>query len=116
MPLAIAMVLFTFYTDHWQHAEDKRGPLRANARMAGGVRCAAEPADSEAGQRVLDFGAGPGFVLALADIVGEAGQMRGAGWNARFVVDARARAAAPTGEYCWCSRSACTGGATARAS
>src|SRR5258705_13660201 len=85
----------TFYTDHWKVIEAERLSRYEQmfiwrpeqARLL-------EPAGIAAGQRVLDLGSGPGFFsLALAEMVGRAGAVHGVDINARFVADARARAA-----------------------
>lgn len=85
----------TFYTDHWKHIEDER--IARYERMfewREGNAALFEGAALRPGLRVLDFGAGPGFTaLALADIVGEDGHVHGVDINARFVADARKRAA-----------------------
>ena len=85
----------TFYTDHWKHIEDER--IARYERMfewREGNAALFEGAALRPGLRVLDFGAGPGFMaLALADIVGERGHVHGVDINARFVADARKRAA-----------------------
>ena len=85
----------TFYTDHWQHIDDER--IARYERMfewREGSAALLAGADLRRGQRVLDFGAGPGFMaLALADIVGDEGRVDGVDINARFVADATKRAA-----------------------
>ena len=84
-----------FYTDHWKHIEDER--IARYERMfewRDGNAALLAPAALAPGQRVLDFGSGPGFMaLAIADIVGASGAVHGVDINARFVADARARTA-----------------------
>ena len=85
----------TFYTDHWKHIDDER--IVRYERMfewREGSAALLAGADLQAGQRVLDFGSGPGFMaLALADVVGDEGSVHGVDINARFVADAAKRAA-----------------------
>src|SRR5262245_35174816 len=85
----------TFYTDHWKSIEPERLARYEQmfvwrpeqARLL-------EPAALAKGHRVIDLGSGPGFfALALGDIVGPSGTVHGVDINARFVADARARAA-----------------------
>lgn len=85
----------TFYTDHWQRIDDDR--IARYERMfewPEGSAALLADADLRPGHRVLDFGAGPGFMaLGMANMVGERGQVHGVDINARFVADATARAA-----------------------
>lgn len=85
----------TFYTDHWQHIDDER--IARYERMfewRDGSAGLLADADIRPGHRMLDFGAGPGFMaLGMATMVGEGGQVHGVDINARFVADATARAA-----------------------
>ena len=85
----------TFYTDHWKHIDEER--IARYERMfewREGSRALLADADLKPGQRVLDFGSGPGFMaLALADIVGDGGHVHGVDINPRFVRDATRRAA-----------------------
>ena len=85
----------TFYTDHWRDIEDDRiARYEQMFQWRDGQAVLLEGADLEAGQRVLDLGAGPGFfATALADRVGSTGAVDGADINARFVESANARAA-----------------------
>jgi ubiquinone/menaquinone biosynthesis C-methylase UbiE len=85
----------TFYTDHWKAIEPERLARYEQmfvwrpeqARLL-------EPAGIAKGHRVLDLGCGPGFLsLAVGDMVGPSGAVHGVDINARFVADARARAA-----------------------
>ena len=89
------MDIDTYYTDHWKHIEDER--IARYERMfewRDGQAALLVPAAIGPGHRVLDFGAGPGFMsLALADMVGASGRVHGVDLNARFVADATARAA-----------------------
>jgi ubiquinone/menaquinone biosynthesis C-methylase UbiE len=84
----------TFFTDHWRSIEEER--IARYERMfvwRAEQASLLEPAAIEAGQHVLDFGCGPGFLTAeLARRVGGAGRAVGVDINARFVVDANARA------------------------
>lgn len=84
-----------FYTDHWQRIDDDR--IARYERMfewREGSAALLADADLRPGHRVLDFGAGPGFMaLGMANMVGERGQVHGVDINARFVADATARAA-----------------------
>ena len=84
----------TFYTDHWKHIEEDR--IARYERMFAwreGNAALLAPAALAPGLRVLDFGAGPGFLaLAIADMVGDSGEVHGVDINARFVADATARA------------------------
>lgn len=88
------MSLETFYTDHWRHIKDDR--IARYERMfewRQGSEALLAPAALAPGLRVLDFGAGPGFMaLAIADMVSESGEVHGVDINARFVADATARA------------------------
>lgn len=85
----------TFYTDHWQHIDDDR--IARYERMfewREGSGALLADADLQPGHRVLDFGAGPGFMaLGIANMVGERGRVHGVDINARFVADATARVA-----------------------
>ncbi len=85
----------TFYTDHWKVIEDER--LARYEQMfvwRPEQTRLLEPAGISPGQRVLDLGCGPGFLsLALTDMVGPSGAVHGVDINARFVADARGRAA-----------------------
>jgi ubiquinone/menaquinone biosynthesis C-methylase UbiE len=85
----------TFYTDHWKTIEPER--LARYEQMfvwRPEQTRLLEPAGLTKGQRVVDLGSGPGFfALALGDIVGPSGAVNGVDINARFVADARARAA-----------------------
>ena len=85
----------TYYTDHWRQIEDER--IARYERMFewhDGHAALLAPAELAAGQRVLDFGSGPGFMaLALAELVGRLGHVHGVDINARFVADAMRRAA-----------------------
>jgi ubiquinone/menaquinone biosynthesis C-methylase UbiE len=84
----------TFFADHWREIEDER-IARYEAMFVWRPEQDAllAPAQVEPGQRVLDFGCGPGFLsLALADKVGTTGRVCGADINARFVADATRRA------------------------
>lgn len=84
----------TFYTDHWQQIEpDRIARYERMFEWREGSEALLEDADLRPGQRVLDFGSGPGFMaLALADVVGAVGQVHGVDINARFVADATERA------------------------
>lgn len=85
-----------YYRSHWQHIEDER--LQRYERMFA-WRPEQSPLldklDVQAGQRVLDFGCGPGFVtLEIARRVGAAGYAWGADLNETFLARARERASA----------------------
>lgn len=85
----------TFYTEHWQHIDEERiGRYERMFEWREGSAALLADADLRPGHRVLDFGAGPGFMaLAMADIVGDEGHVHGVDINARFVADATQRAA-----------------------
>jgi arsenite methyltransferase len=85
----------TFFTDHWRDIEDERVARYEQMFVWRPEQDALiAPAGVAAGQHVLDFGCGPGFMaMALADKVGPAGRVCGADINARFVADATVRAA-----------------------
>ena len=88
------MDIDTYFTDHWIDIEEDR--IDRYERMfqwRESQRQQLAPALIEPGHRILDFGCGPGFLaLALADMVGEEGQVYGVDINARFVSDATQRA------------------------
>jgi SAM-dependent methyltransferase len=86
----------TFFSDHWKEIEDERR-TRYEAMFVWRPEQDAllAPAGIAPGQRVLDFGCGPGFLaIALAEKVDASGRVCGADINARFVADATRRAAA----------------------
>ena len=85
----------TFFSDHWRDIEDERVARYEQMFVWRPEQDALiAPAAIAAGQQVLDFGCGPGFMaMALAEKVGPGGRVCGADINARFVADATARAA-----------------------
>ncbi len=93
MGYAAGMNLDTFYTDHWREIEDERVARYEEMFVwHDAQRALLAPADIEAGHRVLDVGAGPGFFASgLAELVGSTGQVDGVDINARFVSDANER-------------------------
>jgi arsenite methyltransferase len=85
----------TFFSAHWQDIEEER-VARYEAMFVWRPEQEAliAPAGIAPGQRVLDFGCGPGFLaIALAEKVGATGRVSGVDINARFVADATRRAA-----------------------
>lgn len=85
----------TFYTDHWKAIEpDRLARYEQMFVWRSEQARLLEPAAIAKGHRVLDLGSGPGFLsLAIGDMVGPSGAVHGVDINARFVADARARAA-----------------------
>ena len=87
------MNIDSFFTDHWREIEDERIARYeqmfvwhdAQASLLAG-------ANLQAGLRVPDFGAGPGFFAGgLYSLVTPGGQVDGVDINARFVADANQR-------------------------
>ncbi len=85
----------TFYTDHWRHIEDERvARYEQMFQWRDGQHVLLAPAELEMGHKVLDVGAGPGFLASqLSEIVGPQGTVDGVDINERFMSDANARAA-----------------------
>lgn len=82
----------TYYRDHWldidvEHMDDYEEMFRWRPRMAPLL----EPADIAPGQRVVDFGCGPGMLtVELARRVGPEGRVHGVDLNPDFLERARA--------------------------
>lgn len=91
-----AVDLETYHKDHWVEIEPDRLERTAQFLRIDPDRAAAvlAPVGVEAGEVVLDFGSGPGFVAAeLAKLVGAAGHVHGIDVNAEFVARSRQVAA-----------------------
>lgn len=77
----------SYYQDHWLEIEEER--LERYERMfewRPEQTAMLDPADLQPGQRVVDFGSGPGFLsLALSDRVGDTGHVYGLDINSEFV-------------------------------
>ena len=86
----------TYYKDHWVEIEPDRLD-RYEAQFAWGARGnrLIDPADIQAGQRVADYGCGPGFLtVELARRVGEGGHVQSFDVNADFVARTQDKLAA----------------------
>lgn len=87
------MNIDTFFTDHWRDIEDERVERYEQMFLwHDGQAQLLQPAELQAGQRILDVGSGPGFFAGgLRGLVGPEGRVDGVDINARFVSDANAR-------------------------
>jgi ubiquinone/menaquinone biosynthesis C-methylase UbiE len=88
--------LDTYYRDHWVEIEPERlDRYEQMFRWTEALEPLLEPAAIRPGERVADFGCGPGYVaVELARRVGPAGHVHALDVNADFIVRTRARAAA----------------------
>ncbi|MBT6274378.1 MAG: methyltransferase domain-containing protein [Chromatiales bacterium] len=84
----------TFYRDHWAEIDEKRlSVYDANFVWQPRMAPLLEPAGLEPGQRVLDYGCGPGaLVMEIARRVGPGGRVHGVDLNADMLTLARQRA------------------------
>jgi len=87
------MDIDNFFTDHWKEIEPERiARYEEMFVWHDAQRLLIEPADIQAGHRVLDVGAGPGFFASgLAQIVGPSGSVDGVDINREFIERASTR-------------------------
>ena len=83
----------TYFTDHWKNIEDDR--IERYEQMftwrPDHLRLL-ESLDLQRGQKILDYGCGPGFMSqGMADVVGENGHVYGVDLNQTFVANANER-------------------------
>lgn len=85
----------SYYQDHWIEIEGERlERYELMFEWRPDQTPMLDPADIQPGQRVVDFGCGPGFLsLALADLVGDTGHVYGLDINSEFVRRSTARVA-----------------------
>ena len=81
------MNLDDFYTQHWKQIEDERFARYEKMFVWGeGQLELLEPADIQAGHRVLDLGCGPGSLsFGISGLVGASGMVQGVDINEQFV-------------------------------
>ncbi len=87
------MSLETFYKDHWREIEPERmAGYEEIFKWSPAMAPLLEPAGFGPGQRILDFGCGPGYTtVELARRTGPAGEVIGVDLNRDMVASANAR-------------------------